>query len=118
MGDTFPLWPVGASTISGTVDALFIFLTLLSLVMTVAIFATVLVFATKYRRRPHVEAVQIEGSTLLELGWSIIPLGIFMVIFACESVLKAKDLLMSRQSGVFAADIAAYILKMSKFVRE
>lgn len=76
---------------AGNVDALFIFLTLLSLVMTVAIFATVLTFATKYRRRAGVEATQIEGSTILELAWSIIPMGIFIVIFVWGAVLFFQE---------------------------
>lgn len=76
---------------AGTVDALFIFLTLLSVVMTVAIFATVLFFATKYRRRAGVEAEQIEGSTILELAWSIIPMGIFIVIFVWGAVIFFEE---------------------------
>ena len=91
MGETFPLWPARASTMAGTVDALFIFLTLLSVVMTVAIFATVLFFATKYRRRAGVEAEQIEGSTILELAWSIIPMGIFIVIFVWGAVIVFEE---------------------------
>ena len=91
MGETFPLWPARASTMAGTVDALFIFLTLLSVVMTVAIFATVLFFATKYRRRAGVEAEQIEGSTILELAWSIIPMGIFIVIFVWGAVIFFEE---------------------------
>jgi cytochrome c oxidase subunit 2 len=49
--------------------------------MCLAIFTMILVFATKYRRRPGVEAEQIEGSSALEITWSIVPMGIFMVIF-------------------------------------
>ncbi|MBV9572836.1 MAG: cytochrome c oxidase subunit II [Acidobacteriales bacterium] len=81
MYDNFPLWPARASSMAGNVDALFVFLLLLSGFMCAAIFTLILVFATKYRRRRGHEAEQIEGSTPLELTWSIVPLGIFMLIF-------------------------------------
>jgi cytochrome c oxidase subunit 2 len=82
MFDNFPLWPERASSGAGNVDALYIFLLLLSAVMCVAIFTMILVFATKYRRRRGISAQAIEGSTTLEIAWSVIPMGIFMVIFA------------------------------------
>jgi cytochrome c oxidase subunit 2 len=87
MFDNFPLWPVRASSEAGNVDALYIFLVALSAFMCVAIFAMILVFATKYRRRRGVEAEQIEGSSALEITWSIIPLGIFMAIFVWGAVI-------------------------------
>src|SRR5437660_11670559 len=86
-----PLWPDRASNMAGNVDALFIFLLILCGLMCVAIFAMILVFATKYRRRKGVDAEQIEGSTALELTWSIIPLGIFMVIFVWGAVIYFKE---------------------------
>jgi cytochrome c oxidase subunit 2 len=81
MFDNFPLWPVRASTTAGSVDALYIFLVLLSAFMSVAIFIMIAVFALRYRRRAGREAEQIEGSNVLEFTWSIVPLGVFMVIF-------------------------------------
>jgi cytochrome c oxidase subunit II len=87
MFDNFPLWPAGASTHALPVDLLYIFLVVLSAVMTLAIFATILVFGIKYRRRHGREAHQIEGSLLLEITWSVIPLGIFMVIFGWGAVI-------------------------------
>lgn len=85
--DNFPLWPVSASAHSGPVDWLYIFLVALSALTTLAIFGTILVFGMKYRRRHGREATQIEGSMILEIGWSVIPLGIFMVIFVWGAVL-------------------------------
>jgi len=66
---------------AGNVDALFIFLVILSGLMTLLIFSALVYFAARYRHRKGVLAEQIEGSTPLELTWSIIPLGVFMVIF-------------------------------------
>jgi cytochrome c oxidase subunit 2 len=73
------------------VDALFIFLTLLSVGMTLAIFAVIIVFLAKFRRRKGVDAEQIHGSVALELGWSIIPLMIFMLIFAWGAVIFFQE---------------------------
>src|SRR6266567_2961446 len=87
MFDNFPLWPVGASSHSLAVDLLYIFLVALSAATTLAIFAVIAVFSMKYRRRHGREATPIHGSLLLEIGWSVIPLGIFFVIFVWGAVI-------------------------------
>jgi cytochrome c oxidase subunit 2 len=81
MFDNFPLWPAGASNHALPVDLIYIFLVGLSTVMTLAIFGAIAIFGVKYRRRHGREAHQIEGSMILEITWSVIPLGIFMVVF-------------------------------------
>lgn len=91
MWDNFPLWPTAASSNAGAVDALYIFLVALSVFMTLAIFVTIAIFGLKYRRRHGREAQQIEGSLILEIAWSVIPLGIFIVIFAWGAVLYFHD---------------------------
>lgn len=78
----FPLWPARASTAAGNVDALYIFLIIVSGMMTLLVFTAIIIFAARYRHRRGVLAEQIEGSIPLEVTWSIIPLGVFMVIFA------------------------------------
>ncbi len=87
MFDNFPLWPVGASTHALPVDLLYIFLVVLSLGTTLAIFVVIAIFSMKYRRRHGREATPIEGSLILEISWSVIPLGIFMVIFLWGAVI-------------------------------
>ena len=91
MFDNFPLWPDRASTAAGNVDALFIFLLIVSGLMTALIFTAVVYFSARYRRRRGVLAEQIEGSTPLELTWSIIPLFVFMAIFAWGAVVYFKS---------------------------
>jgi len=91
MFDNFPLWPVRASSGAGNVDALFVFLVLLAAFMCLAIFTMIVVFAIKYRRRHGQFAEQIEGSTALEITWSVVPLGIFMVIFAWGAVIYFQE---------------------------
>ncbi|SDF70913.1 cytochrome c oxidase subunit II [Terriglobus roseus] len=75
------LWPDQASTIAPWADALYIFLWLMTVVGMLLVGALVLFFAIRYRQERHPEAVQIEGSTLLEATWTIIPLGIFLFVF-------------------------------------
>ena len=48
---------------------------------TLLIFAVVAFFAMKYRRSHGREATPIHGSLILEIGWSVIPLGLFIVMF-------------------------------------
>src|ERR1051326_6588429 len=90
MFNNFPLWPDRASTAAGNVDALFIFLLIVSGLMTLLIFVAIVYFAARYRHRPRLLAEQIEPSTPREITWSIIPLGVFMVIFGWCAVLYFK----------------------------
>jgi len=86
-----PLWPESASTTSGWVDALYIFLLLVSATMTGLIFTMVAVFALRFRRRPGQRAEQIEGSTTLELTWSVIPFAVMMVFFVWGAVIYFRE---------------------------
>ncbi len=91
MFDNFPLWPQRASSTAGNVDALFIFLLIVSGLMTLLVFSALVYFAARYRHRKGVLAEQVEGSLPLELTWTIIPLGVFMVIFAWGAVVYFKS---------------------------
>ena len=91
MFNNFPLWPERASTMAGNVDALYIFLLVLSGLMCVLIYTLILVFAARYRKRPGHVAEQIEGSNPLEFTWSIIPMGIFLVIFFWGAVIFFQE---------------------------
>jgi len=76
---------------SGQVDALYIYLLLVAGVMTTLIFLAVTVLAIKYRRKPGVQAHQIEGSTILEIGWSVIPFGVMLTFFIWGAVLYFRE---------------------------
>jgi cytochrome c oxidase subunit 2 len=91
MLNNFPLWPEQASTMAGHVDALYIFLLIVTGLMTLLIFTCLLFFAARFRYRPGVPAEQIEGSTPLEITWSAIPFVIFMVIFAWGAVVYFQE---------------------------
>ena len=70
----------------GRVDALYIFLLIVTGMMALLYFVCLVFFAARFRHRPGVRAEQIEGSTPLEITWSVIPFLIFMVIFAWGAV--------------------------------
>jgi cytochrome c oxidase subunit 2 len=77
-----PFLPTEASTVAGRVDALLLFLIAVSAFFVGLILLLVAVFAVKYRRRSQDEQPhQIHGSLALELVWTVIPLGIALVIF-------------------------------------
>jgi len=81
MFNNLPLWPSQASSLSGNVDLLYIFLILVTGLFTILVFAVVIFFAWKYRQAPDRHATQIEGSNALEATWTLIPFGIFMIMF-------------------------------------
>jgi cytochrome c oxidase subunit II len=76
MLNNFPLWPQQASTLAPHVDALYIFLLIVTGMMALLVFVVVIFFAARFRHRPGVRAEQIEGSTALEITWSAIPFAI------------------------------------------
>ena len=81
------LFPAEASGISPYVDALYVFLLLMTVVGTALVAALLLVFSIRYRREKNPVATQVEGSTLLEATWTIIPLAIFLVTFVWGALL-------------------------------
>ncbi len=79
---TFPLFPERASTLAGSVDALFFFLIGVTVFFSTLIFLCVAYFAVKYRRRSEDERpAEIHGSLPLEIVWTGIPLVIVTVMF-------------------------------------
>ncbi|HLB92290.1 MAG TPA: cytochrome c oxidase subunit II [Terriglobales bacterium] len=91
MSNYLPLWPDQASTMAGQVDALYIYLLLVSGIMTAIIFLAVAVLAIKYRRVPGRDAHQIEGSTILEVSWSVIPFFIMLTFFIWGAVIFFEE---------------------------
>src|SRR5579863_5084859 len=76
-------FPDQASTIAPNVDALYLYLVLVSAFFSVLIAVLVIIFAVKYRRKSDADMPKpIHGGLLLEITWSVIPLGLAMVMFA------------------------------------
>jgi len=77
----FALFPPEASKIAPQMDALLFFMVLVSLIGLTIVVLLVVSFSILYNKKRHPVAVQVEGSTLLEATWTIIPLGLFLVMF-------------------------------------
>jgi cytochrome c oxidase subunit II len=85
---SFQLFPETASSIANQVDGLYAFLVLVSAFFSLLIAFIVVFFAIKYRHRPgtgtpvaHDEAEHGIGGMILEIVWSVIPLGLSMIMF-------------------------------------
>jgi len=76
------LMPPQASTIAPQTDLLYAFLLTVSAFFALLIAVSVIGLAVGYRRRdPNEVTPYIHGSTALEITWSVIPLGLAMVMF-------------------------------------
>src|SRR5437868_5278878 len=91
MNFQMPFWPPQASTSAARLDALFIFLLLVTGLVTILIFALIVVFALKFRDTRVRAATHIDGSLPIELTWSIVPFGIFIVFFVWGAVLYFQE---------------------------
>jgi cytochrome c oxidase subunit 2 len=77
-----PFIPESASTVSSKVDALYFYLSGVTLFFTLLISGTIIFFVIKYRRRSPFEIPRpIAGSHKLETMWSVIPFIIAMSMF-------------------------------------
>jgi cytochrome c oxidase subunit 2 len=77
-----PLVPESASTVSWKVDALFFYLSGVTLFFTLLISGTLIFFVIRYRRRTPYEIPRpIAGSHKLETVWTVIPFVIAMTMF-------------------------------------
>jgi len=81
------LFPAEASTIAPWMDALYFFLLGMTLTGLFLVGALVFGFSLRYRKEKNPVATQIEGSTLLEATWTIIPLAIFLLTFVWGALL-------------------------------
>ena len=87
MQPNVPLFPEQASGYARHVDSFYLFLVLIATFFSLLVALLILFFIIKYRKRPDREAEQIHGSTLLEITWTVVPLGISMVIFVWGAIL-------------------------------
>ncbi len=81
------LFPAEASKIAPMMDALYFFLLLLTVIGLVLVGSLILGFSLRYRRSRNPVATQVEGSTLMEATWTIIPLALFLVCFVWGALL-------------------------------
>jgi cytochrome c oxidase subunit II len=81
------LFPAEASTIAPYADALYFFLLAITVIGLVLVGVLVFGFSIRYRKAKSPVATQVEGSTLLEATWTIIPLALFMVTWIWGALL-------------------------------
>lgn len=83
MGNQFNLFPENASTNASQVDMIYLYLLLVCAVAALGVVVAIVYFAIRYRRNPtHTAIQQVEGNHLLEITWSVLPLGILLTMFA------------------------------------
>jgi cytochrome c oxidase subunit II len=82
MFTNFPFFPQQASEQAAQIDALYFFLLAVTGLFAALVAILVVAFAIKFHRKhPDEVGAAIHGSLALELLWTIIPLGITMVMF-------------------------------------
>jgi cytochrome c oxidase subunit 2 len=82
MGSGTPLFPEAASTMASRVDNLYFFLLALAAFFSILIAGLIIYFAVKFHRRsPDQVGAHIHGGMALEIGWTLGPLLIVLVIF-------------------------------------
>lgn len=90
----FPIYPPQASTISGEVDALVLFLLSMSLAIAGAIFVLIVVFCVKYRRRPDRDIGDApRGTASLELTWTLVPAALALIPFVWGAKIYLQEAL-------------------------
>ena len=84
----------GASPFADAIDADFLFVVGLSLLVLLGLMITMVVFVIRYSRKRNPVATNIEGNATLEILWTVIPLGLFMYMFylGWEGYLKINDI--------------------------
>lgn len=87
MQSTLPFLPEPASNFAGSVDAVFMFVLLTCLFFAVLVTVVATYAAFKYRRTsPGEVGSTLEGNLVLEIGWTVIPLGIALIMFVWGAV--------------------------------
>ena len=88
MQSPLPFFPEEASNFAGHVDALFFFILATCLFFAVLVTALAIFAAFKYRRKSPGEVGSAgHGNTMLEIGWTVIPLIIALGMFAWGAVI-------------------------------
>ncbi len=92
MWQGFQFVPDRASTFARGVDGLFYFLTAIDIFFTVIIFLAIFYFAIRYRgHAQRQKGEQIEGNLMLEIAWTVIPLGICVLVFLWGTFLFMRN---------------------------
>ena len=101
----YPLSSVPASSVAGEIDALALFITLVTAFFSLGIFIAVVVLAVKYRRGARVDRSNPPVHNVpMEIAWTVLPLIIALGIFAWTSMV------FFRQTQVPAGAMEVYVV--------
>jgi cytochrome c oxidase subunit 2 len=71
----------GASNFAGSVDSVFLYITIISLVFLIGLTFAMVWFTIRYSRKRHPKPVQIKDNMKLEVAWTVIPLILVLSMF-------------------------------------
>ncbi len=71
----------GASNIASGVNGVLLFITITGVIIIGLVTFFMILFVVKYNRKRHPGPVEVRDSTLLEVVWTVIPIGIVLVMF-------------------------------------
>ncbi len=87
MQSPLPFFPEQASSYAGNVDALFSYILITALFFSVLVTLLVIFAVLRYKRKSAGEVGStVEGNTPLEIGWTLIPLVLALVMFAWGAI--------------------------------
>jgi cytochrome c oxidase subunit II len=72
---------LGPANTTGKVDSAFFFIVAVAAILLTLVMIVMMVFLIKYRRKRHPEPEAVKESILLEVVWTVVPLGLVMVMF-------------------------------------
>ncbi|MFH0991848.1 MAG: cytochrome c oxidase subunit II [bacterium] len=84
----------GKSPFADYIDATFLTIVGISLLVLIGLLIAMVFFVVKYNREKHPYPTNIEGNVPLEIAWTVIPLGLFMGMFylGWEGYLKISQI--------------------------
>lgn len=72
---------LGPANTTGKVDSAFFFIVAVAAILLTLVMIVMIAILIKYRRKRHPEPESVKESALLEVVWTVIPLGLVMVMF-------------------------------------
>ncbi|MGH8212013.1 MAG: cytochrome c oxidase subunit II [Rhodanobacteraceae bacterium] len=91
MNGGFHLLLPSASSLSGRIDALWWTMVCLCGAVAIGVFVVMWVFCIRYRKGRRIDRTLSRGTTPIELTWTLVPLAIFMCVFAWSMFLYARE---------------------------
>jgi cytochrome c oxidase subunit II len=70
-----------ASSVAQRVDSVFLFILVLCVAFLIFITAALIYFVIRYNKKRHPKGKDIDGNFWLEVAWTVIPTGLFLVMF-------------------------------------